>query len=444
MLTFVGCIFIPLGLAIWVLRPRFLLPLAVIASVFHAASVFNIGNFGLPPYYFVAILIALNWPRVIFQDEFVARRVPRVLYPLVAFWLWASVSSVLMPRLFGGLPVLRIESWVEAITFPPVPLAWSYRNIVQVVWLTLNISVVLYAVRVLDAGWIRKAYAVAVGFAVLVLTAQIVLFSLGIRFPLWLFHSNPGYAQYVPGYLGIVRPNGLFSEPSVAAVLFAGLTLAALARFLGGKASIWPLAGTLILDLMMQSAALYLAVAVGGLLLGVVYIPIHKLQLNLSGARRWAALAAVCGAGVLILALMPSAVAAIAANSTDKSSTQSFYIRTASDLACLRYFYQTHGLGVGLGSVRGSSLLPTLIATTGVGVLFFFWFIVKLLRQASPPLRWVFIGGLLAMIIAVPDLSLPTLWANVLLLMPSAKLSAPKALRATMIAAPDSTVRRGQ
>jgi hypothetical protein len=64
-ITAIGFIIIPLSLAIFVVRPRLLVPLAIVASVFQAASMIDMRGgdsaVGISPFFFVAILIALRF-----------------------------------------------------------------------------------------------------------------------------------------------------------------------------------------------------------------------------------------------------------------------------------------------------------------------------------------------------------------------------------------------
>jgi hypothetical protein len=85
----------------------------------------------------------------------------------------------------------------------------------------------------------------------------------------------------------------------------------------------------------------------------------------------------------------------------------------------LTLFKNTYGLGVGLGSSRHSSLIPTALSTVGIiGTALFAMVLyrtVKLFpgRLAPAALQmtfWSLIGLLVAQSIAVPDINRPTLW----------------------------------
>jgi len=62
-ITWIGVIFIPVSLVLFLTAPRYLIPCAIAASVLQAASVVNIaGGFpiGITPYFFVLLLIGVR------------------------------------------------------------------------------------------------------------------------------------------------------------------------------------------------------------------------------------------------------------------------------------------------------------------------------------------------------------------------------------------------
>lgn len=418
-MTLLGSIFIPLGIGFWLFKPRWLLPLAIIAAAFQAGSVLNIRDVGLPPYYFVSILMVLHLLWSWLFKGTLRIRIPSSssVYPLLLFWAWASASAVIMPFVFRGMLVLDPSADIEIFgDFPVTSLHFSFGNVVQIVWLTVNLGAILFAARFGNWEEVRKALRLAVGIALTIILVQFVLSQFGYQFPEWLFHSNPGQHQAMLGDYD--RPNGSFSEPSIAGVLVTSVTLGALARFLNGG-SIWLFAATLICTLLVRSAGSLLALAVGCLILGVVYFPTRKFDLlSLSAARkRYAILALFCLTGIAFVFAAPSINETLAANTVNKIDTASFISRTTADLAGLTVFRDTYGLGVGIGSIRTSGFLATLLATTGLGALLFVWFAIRLAKRTeNSVLRWMFLGGLLAQVAGAPDLSLPLLWMNVLVL----------------------------
>ena len=67
--------------------------------------------------------------------------------------------------------------------------------------------------------------------------------------------------------------------------------------------------------------------------------------------------------------------------SIEKASSTSAKIRDTWNQACLQAFKDTHGIGIGLGNIRGSSFIFTLLGNVGViGTLSYLLFIISILR----------------------------------------------------------------
>ena len=98
----------------------------------------------------------------------------------------------------------------------------------------------------------------------------------------------------------------------------------------------------------------------------------------------------------------------------NKNETGSYLHRTAADLYALWLAGDSHWVGVGLGSNRPSSLVPSLLSTLGLtGALLFFVLLVKIARNAEGEygwLRWSILALVIDCAFAVPDINLPTLW----------------------------------
>ena len=79
-ITPIGLVLIPLSLAIFVARPKLLVPWAIVVSVFQAASVINLGgdsSIGVAPFFFVVVLIALRFvPQYVTGRFWFVRRAP--------------------------------------------------------------------------------------------------------------------------------------------------------------------------------------------------------------------------------------------------------------------------------------------------------------------------------------------------------------------------------
>ena len=107
-----GTIFIPIVICIFLFRPAYLVSTMVLASIFASASVldFSVGDsvFGLQPYYFVAILVAIRAVPFLlgYRQRGLDPDVNRLVGSLMRFWKWGMVSAFLFPILFKGVKVI--------------------------------------------------------------------------------------------------------------------------------------------------------------------------------------------------------------------------------------------------------------------------------------------------------------------------------------------------
>jgi hypothetical protein len=438
-MTLLGCLFIPLGFYIWFAKPRLLLPLAIVASVFQAGSVLNVSGIAIPPYFFVGLLIALTSIGNLVKRNLSIQKPNATSLFLLSFWFWAVISSFFLPAIFEGLRIGDSRSDVVSLSDLTIPLSWSKANLFQAGWLTIDVIVAFFAARQGNRDGARSAMKTAFCLAGAVVALQLALGQFGVVLPRFLFHSNPTQMQSLFGEGIFDRPSGLFSEPSMAGVLFTGMTLAALAQFFEGKGT-WKLVGALLITLMVRSTASLLGLGVGIALLGICRLPIERHSVNYCRLYAWFKLLllfVVIGAFLVF----GDGASGVLATTIYKTDTLSFVVRMSNDVEGLRIFLQTYGLGIGPGSIRTSSLLITLLATVGItGTALFAGFIICLLRQCHGPIRWFLVGALLAQVAGVPDVTFPVLWMAIWIAMVPNRRSEETAnsrLRSSEILIPD-------
>jgi hypothetical protein len=238
---------------------------------------------------------------------------------------------------------------------------------------------------------------------------------LDIPFPYSLLQTNPGYAiaNVTPGALS--RVMGTFTESSGAGLVLSALAAAILSRVLDGKLNMAGFLVVLAALAMVRSSSAIAAVALTtGIML--LYYPIIRFPwyVRLYRLRRLTGLAAGVFIAVLILVWSPLRTS-LASLTLDKTSSVSYFARTTRDLFSLKIALDTHGLGVGLGSNRTSSLLTSLVSNVGVaGLLVFLWMYFRLLSNAKGTAIWIKWAGValfLDMAFATPDINTPFLWA---------------------------------
>jgi hypothetical protein len=441
-LTIIGALIVPIAFICTIFLPAYLLPLLVISSVFQAASIANgqIGDyeFGLPPFYFVAICIAFRYLLLrLWGGNAPSSRnasVDKITVPLIAFWVWSLVSSFIMPRLFNGMPVYSPRVGIDDQFINQTPLYWSASNLAQAAYLTLDIVVILFALRTVSNG--KQVGRLIKSFYVAILTVVVVGFWQHVAsvqqwwFPFDAFDSNPGQIQAVTNITGFwQRMTSTFSEPSYAGAFLAAATSGLIASFIGGKRSltqILPLICVFLALLDTASTTGYAAVAITVCLMVVFLRAASQKEHSARGTeiKGWIAIGAAVGVSALILFANSDLLEAAAANTLYKTEGVSLLHRIAADSYALGLVKQTYGLGVGLGSNRPSSLATALLSTVGIpGTLLFiavlYWIFKAFSHVPQKNLFqiafWALAGLLVAQILAVPDITFSVLWTLIML-----------------------------
>lgn len=436
-ITIFGVLFIPLALFVAFFAQRYLLSLAILASVFQAASVFNVtgGSFelGVSPYYLVACLIFLHnvLSAVRGQNILPPKSDPRrsVIVILISFWILGAISAFLLPHIFAGLQVFDPRLGIDEQYNSPTSLRWTASNLAQAGYLTLNVGVVLYALRPSRAGHLKKALYVAISVVVGMSLLQILFAIFHVRLPMELLSSNPVYAQGEQSVGSLVRINGTFTEPSLAGAFLAASFVALLASFISGKRDALQYAALALIGLVLVSTTSstgYFAAAASLLALAFYFSPLTlRGKLRMRYARGWIIVVTSAALAMTIILALPNLLEAAMAMTVQKGEGLSFLHRLAADLNAVELVRETFGIGVGLGSNRPSSLATYLLSNMGIaGTILFVALIRGLLRpfpdRKAPPHRhfivWGFVTLLIAQIIAIPDLNFPLLWIFIALL----------------------------
>jgi hypothetical protein len=443
-----GAVFIPVALWIFVFRPQYLIPLLIVASAFGASPLveYPIGSstFEIKPYYFVTVLLAIRaWP-VLFNYQRLQRDslplAKKTSESLIGFWKWGILSAFLFPVVFSGLPVIdpRVIGGDVAASFflegASSPLHWTFENLGQAGYLTLNMITLLYVGS--------REGRVSSGISLRTLRAMIIVVSLiaiiqsaaartGWNVPYLYFEGGTAYAGASEfGGEGVRRVSSTFSEASTAGGFLAASTLGFLAmRLSGGSTSIFLILLVIVGLLLTTATTGYAAVVVGGTLLFLYFMRGSTRRRLSQRALMRSAVALVFSSAIVLglLAIDPALRQAAMEMTLDKGDTVSFLARGAVDLYSVKLLYSTFGLGVGLGSSRPSSFAAAMVGNLGiVGTILFSSYIVRLFRQLFAAscgkdgasfalITWMLAGILISQVIALPDLSWPPLWALLIL-----------------------------
>jgi len=340
---------------------------------------------------------------------------------LVLFWAWSIVSAMVMPRIFSGMDVYIPREGIDYSALGP--LRWTLSNLAQALYLTLNVSAILYALLTTNNAdrsltlWkaLRWAVFIVVGAGLLQRIAPSI-------YPYWLFNNNPAYYQgFDQDIDGLRRTTATFGEPSSAGSFLAAIASGLLASYLSGKRGFKSLASILlVLAALLSTTATtgYAGFAVMLVILLVYFNPLKKAS-RASLARAWGAILAVFCIGAIVLVINAGLFQAASAVTVEKTAGNSFAQRLFADLYALVLFKGTWGLGVGLGSNRPSSLVTGLLSTVGaIGTGLFavvLYRLAKFFPGKSAPSAvqvtfWALLGLLVADAIGVPDLNRPALW----------------------------------
>ena len=419
--TIIGVIFLCLGMFCFFWKEDGLLGLLIIASVFQAASVINIGSRGIQPYYLIALFIIARAAMNLALGK-QPRNMPRQTW-LLFFVVIAIASSFILPVVFAGMPVYGHEVGIdEGGTIRP-PLHFDLTNVAQAGFLAWHVATA-YAVLVLTFSErkTRKAYVWAFYLLVAFVAAQSLFQLAGITFPDSIVRNNPGYGISDPAFISHgLRSPGSFAEPSFGGAFLAFYCIGFTADYLSGKGGISKVLLSLAASGVVESSGTLLVIGICIFALFIRYRPFRiPWYINLARLKRLSLILFLAVAPVLIgLLVSSSARQLLVENTLEKQGSSSFFNRTTSDIYALHVFSETWGLGVGLGGNRASSMLTSLLSNVGAaGVLSFgmFYFgVFTNLPEAYNWYRWGAFALLLNMIVDIPDVTFPLLWVSIML-----------------------------
>jgi hypothetical protein len=414
--TIIGLVFLLASLYLFRKGSSYLFGLLVFSGIFQAATIVSSESAGIQPYYLVAMFFLA---RCIVEVTLRKTEVRRVvgMGVLWAFIALGVISAFIYPVIFHGIPVNNLNAADE---FSQVPLEFTSWNIAQPCLLIVNGLVVLAAG--LMPGKIeqaRKGLFIAFYVFLIILIAQIACLTMKVPFPYAILSNNQHYRMANAGIGGSLRPNGTFSEPSMAGALMVAIALASLARFVesgrGRREACLAFLGLLII----ASSSSLLAAGLGIFLIVARY-PVLRfpVYLRLTRLKRVSILLILPGVILAVLAI-PFVRQNLLEQTLNKSTSFSYVVRVSQDLSALQIARETYGVGVGLGSNRPASLIPALLSTVGLGGLILFVVMVaRLLRNQLGDykwFKWVAIGLILDMACGIPDISFPLLWISLAL-----------------------------
>lgn len=386
-----------------------------LAALLGAAAALFIGPTGIPPghmalgFLTLAVVIRKNGLTTLMQTVVF----PRPGFFLLLFTVWAVFSAFVMPRLFWGETTvfpLRLDS--GTIFFTKL-LAPSSSNLNQAIYAIANLLVFASLAAIARNIVMLKGIVIAlvvlafaqITFAVL----DMLTFLTGTTSALDIIR-NGDYAQlYEHKVMGIKRLNGSFPEASAFAGASAAIFAVMFRLWRGNILPFWTgwaaVGLTVCLGLAFSSTGyvtmgVYLLIAYGN-----IFTRFDKTQSLDRSARKRTARFSTFGpiAGLLAalaVAFRPDLLDPITqifdSSIVTKLSSDSGVERMSWNTRAFMNFFETWGLGAGLGSVRASSFITAMMGSVGIiGIVLFGTFYMTLIR--SKPDR---AGGEVAQIIA--------------------------------------------
>lgn len=443
-----GALFLVAICASFLFRPRLLWVLLAVAAVMQAPSplVFEFDHaYGLSAFLLAALAVVLrSWRRPIGPAAVMRelRGLPPGMQAWIAFFAVSLASTVIGPTLFSGLLVYAPLNKL-GVDAEMAPLQWSLNHLAQAanVGLIAGLFVAVWPHRA-DAAFPRLlmlAVVVAAGVALVAGLQQRLAWNGHV--PMWaeFWATNPTYTQDYQSSAGPVpRVNWPFADPAYASTFFAACFggffttyLANLHRdksLLGVVASLFALANTLGATGLLAATAFLMLCASVTVALSLRH---PRLSTGLLYRVALASIAATCIALGVVLVLRHYELQATFVEAAQnvlagRSQTLLGDLRPHADLQSLRLVVESWGLGVGLGSHRGSSYLTTLAANGGLlglacfllAIALHFTSLAKRFRAAPDAPSAFFLGGgftvFLAVSMAIPDQSWPVFWIFIL------------------------------
>ncbi|SDT58333.1 hypothetical protein SAMN05444158_7245 [Bradyrhizobium canariense] len=387
----IGLLTIIAGLLGLLLGYRAAFATLVVATLFGAAAAVLIGPANIQPAHLLLAFVAAT---VFTRNHERAGAIDSIRFPKPGFWLmclvlYGVVSAILIPRfLAGDAQIIPLGASEYAATGSTVPLGPVSSNFTQSVYMIADLICFTIAVAVAStqAGFaaITGALLAYAAGNVLFALVDVVTYSSGTQ---WLleFMRNAQYTLHNEEEVsGLKRIVGSFPEASA----FARTTLGAL----GFTGTLWLCGRRPALTGVLAIASLVLVVlstsSTGLAGTGPVLLILYATALLRSGFhpnRPYRSAAVLCAPlaviAVVLAVLLNDAASETVRNYIDllifnKAGSDSGVARDAWNVYALQNFFDSYGLGVGLGTVRTSSLPFALVSNVGIpGSLFYLLFI---------------------------------------------------------------------
>ena len=385
---------------------KYMVAILLIFCPFMVTGVFHIGGKFVQPYLICELFVILSFLRDEIKD--IREKDIYIYISIFLFMCYGLVITIIGPLLFSGIEVVG-KNLDSSYYGGYDKLAFSNNNVTQIGYLVLNMMtlVCIFHHRAnIDLKFLKKVFLVAVSVSVFMGYWEFISKTTGfIPFPSDLLMSGNEDGLYVATSFGRFRMSSLCSEAST----FGAFISAAFWAIMAMKKRLFHyilLVLVFIAMVLSMSGTAYVIFALGGFL----YLYMNGVSF------RYILPALIIGAFIYTTLEFVGYYSDIYMMLMEKSESSSGVVRYNTALMSLKIFFQSFGLGIGLGSTRSSSFLLDLLAQTGlIGTLLFFTLYKELIIELRKKRQcnWIFyfsIVLLFGQIIAEPDFSYSFFW----------------------------------
>jgi hypothetical protein len=399
----IGFVTIIVGLFCLALGQRAAGAILVVTTLFGSAAALLIGAANIQPAH---LLLGFLAAATLTRRREAAAIIEAIRPPQAGFWLtclvvFAVAGGAFLPRIFAGTTqIIPLGTSEYADTGAGVPLGPVSSNFTQAVYFIADLACfcMIYAIASSRAGFevIAKAVLFYAAGNALFAVIDMATYSTGTQGLLDVIRNARYTLHNEEEIAGLKRIVGSFPEASA----FAHSTLGAFAfvgtMWLCGRFALW--SGLLAL---LSLALLVLSTSSTGLVgafpaLAILYATAFTRCGSSRRSRNSSAavlLGPLLAAAAVLVILLNDALYAAVRHYVDllvvsKSGSSSGLERASWNAFAMRNFWDSRGLGVGLGTVRTSSFPVALLSNVGVpGVVLYWLFIGSALwrrRGAAP------------------------------------------------------------
>lgn len=397
MIAFIAGIFV-----LW-LGPRFGIPAFSIACILGTAAAIQLPALGGATILPSLVVLGFLTFSVLRYQGLRAAGLASLSFPSAGFWflitvIYGLITALFLPSVFSGMTnvysMARGDAEVGIITLPLEPRA---SNVTQSFYLVAGLVCFIVVAALARSGYSRSiasAILVAAGLNLFFAFLDLATYATGTQDYL-SFIRNANYRMLESGEIqGFKRIVGSFAEAGAYSYATIGFYAFAISLWLDRYRAPYlsVIAGVSLLTLLLStSSTAYLTVAAFSLIL---YASATRRLIEYRGTQRHFAFILFGPVALVILAagamLVPAAMETISAlfdsTITNKLSTQSGVERMEWNRQATEVFFDTYGIGAGVGSVRASSFLIAILANCGVlGLLLFAIFLGSVILGGRTP-----------------------------------------------------------